>query len=367
MVSEKEVLTFSVIIIVLCLDLTEALGRYVIEQRHKSNNLTKSLGDIKQDENQVQNENKSTGSEEYRHRSSVSGHRVPVTGPRQLQKQQFDSTNVRIETVLVMSVLGGALVCLILVQVWRQVAAFKKRRLRKHNNQIIESIKNQSDTPWNRDQIQFVSAEVMGDVSSDLQDCDCQIKTNVHRQGYEKVACHTTAISEDTSAEDILFDSFMVPANCSHHRPEVVHVNMNIVQVVHHCGEPDPSKCVQDGCGKVSHNKKQNGSVKKGGNLDTNFLSSVIPLHYKEGYNNAVIDMDDMKNINGILEDKQEGSKLNFNRISPSNTSRKSYSGKSLISNCESSDSDRYDTVVNLQSLKHSDTAALLIKDGKAK
>ena len=40
---------------------------------------------------------------------------------------------------------------------------------------------------------------------------------------------------------------------------------------------------------------------------------------------------------------------------------------ESLISNVESSDSERYDTVVNLQDMKHSDTAALLVKDGKRK
>ena len=367
MVVSETLLTFSVIIIGLYLDLVEGLGRYVIEQqKHKNSNASNDdLGDTEEDKIT------STNSEQYS-LTSVSGHRVPITGPRQLQKQQFDSTNVRIETVLVMSILGGAFVCLMLMQVWRQISAFKKRRLRNNNSQIVESIKNQSGaTPWNREQIQFVSAELVGDACGDLQDCDCELKASVHRQGYEKVACVTTAISEDV--DDALFDSLMIPESYPHHhRPEVVHVNMNIVQVVHHCGEPDASKCVQDGCGKTSHHNKRKTycSEKKDKNPNKNCSSSIIPLRYKEGYQNTIIDMDDLQTVNTVIWDDNSKAKkeLENNRASPSNTSRKSCSGKSLISTCEStSDSDRYDTVVNLQNLKHSDTAALLVKDGKSK
>ena len=55
---------------------------------------------------------------------------------------------------------------------------------------------------------------------------------------------------------DTVIESLMMQQNfSSHHRPEVVHVNMNIVQVVHHCGEPDPSRCKQDGCNQVKRRK----------------------------------------------------------------------------------------------------------------
>ena len=75
--------------------------------------------------------------------------------------------------------------------------------------------------------------------------------------------------------------------------------------------------------------------------------------------------MEENKKVDNIWDDDVSTKKLDSTRLSPSNISRKS--GKSLISNVESSDSDRYDTVVNLQDMKHSDTAALLVKDGKRK
>ena len=131
-VSEKISNRLSVIIIVLgmILNLTEGLGRYVIEQKHKHNNHSQPM-EHRNYSKGIKGDTplriKSSSTEPDNDSSSVSGHRVPVTGPRQLQKQQFDSTNVRTETVLVMSVLGGALVCLILLQVWRQIRAFRKR------------------------------------------------------------------------------------------------------------------------------------------------------------------------------------------------------------------------------------------------
>ena len=111
MVSEK-LLTLSVVSNALYLDLTEALGRYVIEQISKSNISSTNMEDEKGFQGQVQHQIMSTDTDENS-LSSISGHRVPVTGPRQLQKQQFDSTNVRAETVLVMSILGAAFVLLI--------------------------------------------------------------------------------------------------------------------------------------------------------------------------------------------------------------------------------------------------------------
>ena len=366
-VSEK-ILSYSVIIIIgMYLDLAEALGRYVIEQKHKQHNQTQKFKDNEQTKGSKPIEINPSNTNGFR---SVSGHRVPVTGPRQMQKQQFDSTNVRIETVLVMSVLGGALVCLILMQVWRQISAFRKRRLRNNNTQIIESIKQQSGgtTPWNPEQIQIVSAELVTNTCGDSHDCDCEIRAaGVHHQrGYEKVACVTTSISEDSPTDDALIDSLMMQQNFSHHhRPEVVHVNMNIVQVVHHCGEPDSSKCKQDGCGKISNDKSSKSFEQHKSSSNKNYLSSILPVHYKEGYQNATIDMDEIKKGDDIWDANNKHSKVDKTRLSPSNISRKS--GQSLISNCDSTDSDRYDTVVNLQDIKHSDTAALLVKDGRRK
>ena len=92
------------------------------------------------------------------------------------------------------------------------------------------------------------------------------------------------------------------------------------------------------------------------------FDPPIVPVQYQEGYQNAIIDMEDLKKMDNIWDDSK---KLDPTRLSPSNISRKS--GQSLISNAESSDSERYDTVVNLQDMKHSDTAALLVKDGKRK
>ena len=362
MVVSERILTFSVIIIGLYLSVTDALGRYVIEQKYKSrNNFTKHIGVNNKQNSQTPIQMESTNSEEHRLTTSISGHRVPVTGPRQLQKQQFDSTNVRTETVFVMSILGGALVCLILFQVWRQISAFKKRRLRNTNSQIIEAIKDQSGAPWNPEQIQFVSAELVGDASANLPNCDCEIKASIHRQGYEKVSCVTTSISDDSSIDDAIFDSLVIPENYPHRRPEVVHVNLNVVQVVHHCAEPDAKKCTQDGCGKTSNHKKKTGCDEKDSHSDKNCISSsVIPFRCKKGYENAIIDMDDLKKMSPTSWDNNKTKKgLDNNKLSPSSTSR-----KSLITNCESSDSERYDTVVNLQNLKHSDTAALLVKDG---
>ena len=84
--------------------------------------------------------------------------------------------------------------------------------------------------------------------------CDCGNANKLHQlgiRGYEKV-----------SNEDELFDSLMVQENCRtvldpatfaavNHSPvygggDVVHLNMNIVQVVHHA--EDSSKCTEDGC-----------------------------------------------------------------------------------------------------------------------
>ena len=373
-VSEK-ILSSSVIILLgtLYIDIADALGRYVIEQKHKQNNHTKRV-DVDPKQERTMQQNLESGSPDsvpgYNGFTSVSGHRVPVSGPRQMQKQQFDSTNVRIETVLVMSILGGALVLLILMQVWRQISAFKKRRLRNNNTQIIESIKQQTGTQsWNRDQIQIVSAELVdangASCNSDLHDCDCEIKPGHHHgQGYEKVTCVTTSITEDSPTDDALIESLMMQQNfSSHHRPDVVHVNMNIVQVVHHCGEPDPSRCKQDGCGgKKVKNCSKPFEQDKNSSCNKHFDPPIVPVQYQEGYQNAIIDMEDMKKMDNIWDDSK---KLDPTRLSPSNISRKS--GQSLISNAESSDSERYDTVVNLQDMKHSDTAALLVKDGKRK
>ena len=377
-VSEKISNRLSVIIIVLgmILNLTEGLGRYVIEQKHKHNNNSQPM-EHRNHSRWIKGDTplriKSSSTEPDNDSSSVSGHRVPVTGPRQLQKQQFDSTNVRTETVLVMSVLGGALVCLILLQVWRQIRAFRKRRLRhSNNNQIVESLKQQTGAPWNREQIQIVSAELVsnGDAYDDIQDCDCEIKTGVHHQrGYEKVACLTTSITDESPTDDNFLDSLMMQQTFSHHRPEVVHVNMNIVQVVHHCGEPDASKCRQDGCAKT-HNKKNVSSsdqIKKKMPSTKNVISSLIPAKNKEGYQNTVLDLDESKNTTEIWDNNSTPNTFDQTRLSPANVSRKSCSGQSFISNGESSDSDRYDTVVNLQDIKHSDTAALLVKEGKRK
>ena len=357
-------------------ELASALGRYVIEQKNKQNNHTKTVESAPNKKRAMQQSLNSPSDDSgsgYDGFTSVSGHRVPVSGPRQMQKQQFDSTNVRIETVLVMSILGGALVCLIFMQIWRQISAYKKRRLRNNNTQIIESIKQQTgNQSWNRDQIQIVSAELVdasgASCSSDLQDCDCEMKTgHRHQRGYEKVACVTTSITEDSPTDDALIDSLMMQQNfSSHHRPEIVHVNMNIVQVVHHCGEPDPSRCKQDGCGAKTQNnssKKSERNPKK--SCNKHFSPSIKPVQYQDGYQNTIIDMEENKKVDNIWDDDVSTKKLDSTRLSPSNISRKS--GKSLISNVESSDSDRYDTVVNLQDMKHSDTAALLVKDGKRK
>lgn len=368
----ENILSFSVIIIGLYPNLAAGLGRYVIDQKHKHNNhTTKSSRDSNEKIESKQTDFELSNTEGYNGFTSVSGHRVPVSGPRQMQKQQFDATNVRTETILVMSVLGGALMCLILMQVWRQIRAFKKRRLRNNNNQIIEQIKQQSgNSSWNRDQIQIVSAELVSNACGDLQDCDCDAKAmgHHHQHGYEKVTCMTTSLSEEAASDDALLD--MVQQNFSHHhpRPEVVHVNMNIVQVVHHCGEPDPSKCKQDGCGKsLKMDTRKKSSNQSSLTPNKNCVSSVLPIHCKEGYQNAIIDMDELKKMDIIWADGNKQTKLDTTRLSPSTISRKSCSGQSLISNCESTDSDRYDTVVNLQDMKHSDTAALLVKDGKRK
>ena len=374
----EKILSSSVIILLgtMYFELAGALGRYVIEQKQKQNNHTKDVDNELRKEHTIQQSFSSdplkpdTGYNGY---TSVSGHRVPVSGPRQMQKQQFDSTNVRIETVLVMSILGGALVCLIVIQVWRQISAYKKRRLRNNNTQIIESIKQQTGTEsWNRDQIQIVSAELVdangASCGSDQQDCDCELKPGHHHQrGYEKVACVTTSITEDSPTDDALIDSLMMQQNySSHHRPEIVHVNMNIVQVVHHCGEPDPSRCKQDGCAAKTKNKKSKNFQKNENNSCNKHLSpSILPVQYQDGYQNTIIDIDENKKLDNIWEDNITNKKLDPTRLSPSNISRKS--GQSLISNVDSSDSDRYDTVVNLQDMKHSDTAALLVKDGKRK
>lgn len=374
----EKILSSSVIILLgtMYFELAGALGRYVIEQKQKQNNHTKDVDNELRKEHTIQQSFSSdslkpdTGYNGY---TSVSGHRVPVSGPRQMQKQQFDSTNVRIETVLVMSILGGALVCLIVIQVWRQISAYKKRRLRNNNTQIIESIKQQTGTEsWNRDQIQIVSAELVdangASCGSDQQDCDCELKPGHHHQrGYEKVACVTTSITEDSPTDDALIDSLMMQQNySSHHRPEIVHVNMNIVQVVHHCGEPDPSRCKQDGCAAKAKNKNSKIFQKNEKNSCNKHLSpSILPVQYQDGYQNTIIDIDENKKLDKIWEDSITNKKLDPTRLSPSNISRKS--GQSLISNVDSSDSDRYDTVVNLQDMKHSDTAALLVKDGKRK
>ena len=374
----EKILSSSVIILLgtMYFELAGALGRYVIEQKQKQNNHTKDVDNELRKEHTIQQSFSSdslkpdTGYNGY---TSVSGHRVPVSGPRQMQKQQFDSTNVRIETVLVMSILGGALVCLIVIQVWRQISAYKKRRLRNNNTQIIESIKQQTGTEsWNRDQIQIVSAELVdangASCGSDQQDCDCELKPgHNHQRGYEKVACVTTSITEDSPTDDALIDSLMMQQNySSHHRPEIVHVNMNIVQVVHHCGEPDPSRCKQDGCAAKPKNNNSKKFQKKENNSCNKHLSpSILPVQYQDGYQNAIIDIDENKKIDNIWDDNVTKKKLDPTRLSPSNISRKS--GQSLISNVDSSDSDRYDTVVNLQDMKHSDTAALLVKDGKRK
>ena len=376
-VSEK-ILSSSVIILLgtLYIDIADALGRYVIEQKHKQSNHTKRV-DIEPKQERTMQENLDSASPDavtgYNGFTSVSGHRVPVSGPRQMQKQQFDSTNVRIETVLVMSILGGALVLLILMQVWRQISAIKKRRLRNNNTQIIESIKQQTGSQsWNRDQIQIVSAELVdangASYNSDLQDCDCEMKPgHRHQRGYEKVACLTTSITEDSPTDDALIDSLMMQQNLSsHHRPEIVHVNMNIVQVVHHCGEPDPSRCKQDGCGAITKNPNSKNFEQNLSNKCNKHLSpSIIPVQYQDGYQNTIIDMEESKKVDNVWDDNICSKKLDSSRLSPSNISRKS--GRSLISNVESSDSERYDTVVNLQDMKHSDTAALLVKDGKRK
>ena len=374
----EKILSSSVIILLgtMYFELAGALGRYVIEQKQKQNNHTKDVDNELRKKHTIQQSFSSdslkpdTGYNGY---TSVSGHRVPVSGPRQMQKQQFDSTNVRIETVLVMSILGGALVCLIVIQVWRQISAYKKRRLRNNNTQIIESIKQQTGTEsWNRDQIQIVSAELVdangASCGSDQQDCDCELKPGHHHQrGYEKVACVTTSITEDSPTDDALIDSLMMQQNySSHHRPEIVHVNMNIVQVVHHCGEPDPSRCKQDGCAAKTKNKNSKNFQKNENNSCNKHLSpSILPVQYQDGYQNTIIDIDENKKIDNIWDDNVTNKKLDPTRLSPSNISRKS--GQSLISNVDSSDSDRYDTVVNLQDMKHSDTAALLVKDGKRK
>ena len=374
----EKILSSSVIILLgtMYFELAGALGRYVIEQKKKQNNHTKDVDNELRKKHTIQQSFSSdslkpdTGYNGY---TSVSGHRVPVSGPRQMQKQQFDSTNVRIETVLVMSILGSALVCLIVIQVWRQISAYKKRRLRNNNTQIIESIKQQTGTEsWNRDQIQIVSAELVdangASCGSDQQDCDCELKPGHHHQrGYEKVACVTTSITEDSPTDDALIDSLMMQQNySSHHRPEIVHVNMNIVQVVHHCGEPDPSRCKQDGCAAKTKNKNSKKFLKNENNSYNEHLSpSILPVQYQDGYQNTIIDIDENKKVDNIWDDDVTNKKLDPTRLSPSNISRKS--GQSLISNVDSSDSDRYDTVVNLQDMKHSDTAALLVKDGKRK
>ena len=374
----EKILSSSVIILLgtMYFELAGALGRYVIEQKQKQNNHTKDVDNELRKEHTIQQSfspdslKPETGYNGY---TSVSGHRVPVSGPRQMQKQQFDSTNVRIETVLVMSILGGALVCLIVIQVWRQISAYKKRRLRNNNTQIIESIKQQTGTEsWNRDQIQIVSAELVdangASCGSDQQDCDCELKPgHNHQRGYEKVACVTTSITEDSPTDDALIDSLMMQQNySSHHRPEIVHVNMNIVQVVHHCGEPDPSRCKQDGCAAKRKNNNSKKFQKKENNSCNKHLSpSILPVQYQDGYQNSIIDIEENKKLDNIWDDNVTKKKLDPTRLSPSNISRKS--GQSLISNVDSSDSDRYDTVVNLQDMKHSDTAALLVKDGKRK
>ena len=374
----EHILSTSVIILfeTMYFELADALGRYVIEQKNKQSNHTKTVNSERSKNQKMQQNLNSRSSDSvtgYDGFTSVSGHRVPVSGPRQLQKQQFDSTSVRIETILVMSILGGALVCLIVIQVWRQISAYKKRRLRNNNTQIIESIKQQTGTQsWNRDQIQIVSAEFVdangAPCSSDLQDCDCEMKPgHRHQRGYEKVACLTTSITEDSPTDDALIDSLMMQQNLSsHHRPEIVHVNMNIVQVVHHCGEPDPSRCKQDGCGVTTKNRNSKNFEQNQSNTCNKHLSpSVIPVQYQDGYQNTIIDMEESKKVDNVWDDNICSKKIDSSRLSPSNISRKS--GKSLISNVESSDSERYDTVVNLQDMKHSDTAALLVKDGKRK
>ena len=94
----------------------------------------------------------------------------------------------------------------------------------------------------------------------------------------------------------------------------------------------------------------------------------MLPVHCKEGYQNTTIDLDELNKMDSAWDDgNNTNTRVDTTRLSPSNISRKSGSGQSLISNCESTDSDRYDTVVNLQDIKHSDTAALLVKDGRRK
>merc|ERR1711974_301601 len=126
----------------------------------------------------------------------------------------------------------------------------------------------------------------------------------------------------------------------SHHRPEEVRVNMNIVQVVHHCGEPDSSKCRQDGCAKT-HNKKSVSSsdqIKKKMPSTKNVISSLIPAKNKEGYQNTVLDLDESRNTTEIWDNYSTPNTFDQTRLSPA-VSRKSCSGQSFISNGESSDS----------------------------
>ena len=175
MVSEK-LLILSIICMGVYLDLrAQALGRYVIEQKGavkpSNKNASDELPSTRQRRILKHRFEGTNQQDDYSLSSSVSGHRVPVTGPRQLQKQQFDAKgfDVRIETVLIMSILGGAFVCIVVIQVWRQIHAFKKKRRQRNDggtSQIVESIKNcETATGMVRsftngtEQFQFLSAE----------------------------------------------------------------------------------------------------------------------------------------------------------------------------------------------------------------
>ena len=90
----EKILSSSVIILLgtMYFELAGALGRYVIEQKQKQNNHTKDVDNELRKEHTIEqsvNSDSLKPDTGYNGYTSVSGHRVPVSGPRQMQNNNL--------------------------------------------------------------------------------------------------------------------------------------------------------------------------------------------------------------------------------------------------------------------------------------